>query len=123
VGCGTNIFTKNGEVIDIEGNRDGPINDGTLFPKGATTFQLHHDPHRVKNVMWRAPDSDRWEIKPLAWAMDRIAMLVKQTRDEGYREKNEDGKYRRWDWVSSRTTRAVLNRPPQPGRVSRSGRR
>ncbi len=25
--------------------------------------------------------------------MDRIAKLVKETRDEGYKEKNEDGKY------------------------------
>jgi formate dehydrogenase major subunit len=93
VGCGTNIFTKDGVVVDIEGNPDSPINEGTLCPKGANTFQLHHNPHRVKNVLWRAPYSDRWEAKPLAWAMDRIAQLVKQTRDEGYREKNEEGKY------------------------------
>jgi len=93
VGCGTNIYTKGGEVIDIEGNPDSPINEGTLCPKGENIFQLHHNPHRVKNVLWRAPYSDRWEVKPLKWAMDRIAQLVKQTRDEGYKEKNEDGKY------------------------------
>jgi formate dehydrogenase major subunit len=93
VGCATNIYTKGGEVIDIEGNPDSPINEGTLCPKGANTFQLHHNPHRVKQVMWRAPYSDRWEIKPLAWAMDRIAKLVKETRDEGYEAQNEDGKF------------------------------
>src|SRR5690242_14751057 len=60
VGCGTNIYTKDGQVIDIEGNPDSPINEGTLCPKGADTFQLHHNPHRVKNVLWRAPFSDRW---------------------------------------------------------------
>ena len=93
VGCATNIYTKGGEVIDIEGNPDSPINEGTLCPKGANTFQLHHNPHRVKNVLWRAPYSGRWEVKPLEWAMDRIARLVKKTRDEGYMEKNEKGKY------------------------------
>jgi formate dehydrogenase major subunit len=93
VGCGTNIYTKAGEVIDIEGNPDSPINEGTLCPKGANIFQLHHNPHRVKNVLWRAPYSDHWEIKPLEWAMDRIARLVKKTRDEGYKEKNEKGQY------------------------------
>jgi formate dehydrogenase major subunit len=93
VGCGTNIYTKAGEVIDIEGNPDSPINEGTLCPKGADTFQLHHNPHRVKNVLWRAPYSDHWEVKPLQWAMDRIARLVKDTRDSGYREKNNEGKY------------------------------
>jgi formate dehydrogenase major subunit len=93
VGCATNIYTKAGEVIDIEGNPDSPINEGTLCPKGANTFQLHHNPHRVKNVLWRAPYSKDWEVKPLKWAMDRIAQLVKQTRDEGYRDTNEKGAY------------------------------
>ena len=99
VGCATNIYTKGGEVIDIEGNPESPINEGTLCPKGANIFQLHHNPHRVKNVLWRAPFSDKWEVKPLEWAMDRIAYLTKKTRDEGYQEKNDDGKY----------TNAVLN--------------
>src|SRR4051812_49587518 len=53
VGCGTDIYTKNGQVIDIEGNPNSPINEGTLCPKGANTFQLHHNPNRVKHVMWR----------------------------------------------------------------------
>jgi formate dehydrogenase major subunit len=91
VGCATNIFVKGGSVIDVEGNPNSPINEGTLCPKGANIFQLHHNPHRVKHVMWRAPYSDKWEIKPLAWAMDRIAQLVKKTRDEGYKEKDEKG--------------------------------
>jgi formate dehydrogenase major subunit len=93
VGCATNIYTKGGEVIDIEGNPESPINEGTLCPKGANTFQLHHNPHRVKHVLWRAPYSTEWVQKPLEWAMDRIATLTKQTRDAGYREKNDDGKY------------------------------
>ena len=91
VGCGTNVFVKGGEVIDVEGNPDSPINEGTLCPKGANIFQLHHNPHRVRHVMWRAPFSDRWERKSLDWAMDRIAQLVKKARDEGYREFDEKG--------------------------------
>jgi formate dehydrogenase major subunit len=93
VGCSTHIYTKGGQVIDIEGNPDSPINEGTLCPKGANTFQLHHNPHRIKHVMWRAPYSDKWEQKPLAWAMERIAQLTKQARDEGYRQTNEKGQY------------------------------
>lgn len=93
VGCGTNIFVKGGQVIDIEGNERSPINEGTLCPKGANIFQLHHNPHRVKHVMWRAPHSTKWEIKPLEWAMDRIATLVKQTRDHGYKARDEKGRH------------------------------
>jgi formate dehydrogenase major subunit len=91
VGCATHIYTKNGQVIDIEGNPQSPINEGTLCPKGANTFQLHHNPHRTKNVMWRAPHSDHWEVKTWDWALDRIARLMKSTRDAGYKEKNDAG--------------------------------
>jgi formate dehydrogenase major subunit len=93
VGCATDIYTKGGQVINIEGNPNSPINEGTLCPKGANIFQLHHNPHRVKQVLWRAPYSDQWEAKPLEWAMDRIAHLTRQTRDAGYKETNEEGKY------------------------------
>ena len=93
VGCSTLIYTKGGEVIDIEGNPRSPINEGTLCPKGANTFQLHHNEHRIKQVLYRRPYSDRWEVRPLAWAMERVAQLVKETRDRGYRERNAKGQY------------------------------
>ncbi len=94
VGCGQNIYTKGGKIIDIEGNPDSPINQGTLCPKGANAFQLAVNPHRFTQVKYRAPYSDKWETKSLEWAMDRVAYLVKTTRDEGYREKSPTtGKY------------------------------
>lgn len=93
VGCGTNIFVKGGRVIDIEGNPDSPINQGTLCPKGANIFQLHHNPHRAKRILWRAPYSTKWEVKSREWAMDRIATLVKQTRDQGYKARDEKGRH------------------------------
>src|ERR1041385_1625044 len=69
VGCGQMIYTKAGTIIDIEGNPESPINEGTLCPKGANTFQLSVNPHRIRTVLYRAPYSDRWETRPLAWAM------------------------------------------------------
>ncbi len=91
VGCGLHVYTEGGEVIDIEGNPRSPINEGTLCPKGANSFQLAVNPHRVTQVLYRAPYSDRWETRPLDWALDRIAQRIKETRDEGYREKSEKG--------------------------------
>ena len=91
VGCGLHVYTKAGQIIDIEGNPRSPINEGTLCPKGANSFQLAVNPHRVTHVMYRAPYSDHWEQKPLEWAMDRIAQRVKETRDEGYRATTESG--------------------------------
>ncbi len=91
VGCSQNVYTKGGEVIDIEGNPKSPINEGTLCPKGANTYQLVYNPHRVTHVMYRAPFSERWERKPLLWAMERIAQLVKETRDRDFEERDQTG--------------------------------
>lgn len=91
VGCAQRIYVKGGKIIDIEGDERSPINEGTLCPKGANTFQLHVNPHRQQRVLYRAPYSDHWEEKPLDWAMDRIAERVKETRDETFRERDEEG--------------------------------
>src|SRR5579859_5952703 len=46
VGCAQLAYIKDGELIDVEGDPRSPINEGTLCPKGANTFQLVHNPHR-----------------------------------------------------------------------------
>ena len=91
VGCGQLIYTKAGKLIDIEGNPESPINEGTLCPKGSNTFQLTINPHRQKSVLYRAPYSDRWETRSLDWAMGRIAQLTKETRDATFVERDEEG--------------------------------
>jgi formate dehydrogenase major subunit len=91
VGCAQLVYTKAGRVIDVEGDPESPINEGTLCPKGANTFQLIHNPHRITKVKYRAPYSDHWEERPLEWAMDRIAGLVKETRDRGFIERDSNG--------------------------------
>ncbi len=91
VGCAQIVYVKDGECIDIEGDPRSPINEGTLCPKGANTFQLVQNPHRVTTVLYRAPYSDHWETKPLDWAMDRIAHLTKATRDATFVDRDADG--------------------------------
>jgi formate dehydrogenase major subunit len=92
VGCSQIIYHKDGKLLDIEGNPNSPINAGTLCPKGAATYQLAVNPLRLTRVKYRAPFSDRWEEKPLDWAMERIARLVKETRDRTWEERDENGK-------------------------------
>jgi formate dehydrogenase major subunit len=91
VGCSQLVYTKAGKVIDIEGNYESPINGGTLCPKGAATLGLINNPNRVTTVRYRPPYGDRWQERPLDWAMDRIAELVKRTRDETWEERDADG--------------------------------
>lgn len=92
VGCGQLIYSKGGELIDIEGDPDSPISGGHLCPKGANAFQLAVNPHRVRNVLYRAPYSDHWETKTLHWALDQIAQRVKTTRDADFTTRDEQGR-------------------------------
>ncbi len=96
VGCGQIVMvdTATGKILDIQGNPDSPISQGTLCPKGAATYQLAVNPLRWTTVKYRAPGSDHWEEKPLDWAMERIAQLVRKTRDANFNEFQEmpDGK-------------------------------
>jgi formate dehydrogenase major subunit len=89
VGCGTLIHVIDGRIVNIEGNPESPVNKGTLCPKGAATFQLHVNPNRITNVLHRAPGGTEWEVWDLDRAMDRIAELVKETRDETFVEEWE----------------------------------
>ncbi|MBO0697396.1 MAG: hypothetical protein J2P46_03315 [Zavarzinella sp.] len=92
VGCGQLIYTKGGQLIDIEGDPRSPISEGTLCPKGANAFQLAVNPHRVTRVLYRAPYSDRWETKSLDWALDEIAKRVKAARDKDFVARTADGR-------------------------------
>ena len=49
-------------------------------------------PERISDVLYRAPYSDRWEKRPLAWAMERSEQLTKQVRDETFAETLPDGR-------------------------------
>jgi formate dehydrogenase major subunit len=91
VGCGTTVYSKGNQILGIEGNPASPINGGTLCPKGAATFQLHVNPNRWTTVKYRAPFAKAWSDVPYAWAMERIAQRIKDTRDRTFREHDEHG--------------------------------
>jgi formate dehydrogenase major subunit len=91
VGCSQLAFTKNGVLIDVEGDPASPINEARQCPKGANTFELAANPHRVTKVRYRAPHSRVWEERTLDWAMDRIADLLLASRARGFVERNEAG--------------------------------
>ena len=91
VGCSQLIYVKDKKPIHIEGDPRSPVNKGTLCPKGGGTLGMLLSPKRLSQVLYRAPYSDRWEPRPLDWAMERIAQLTKETRDETHVEALPDG--------------------------------
>jgi formate dehydrogenase major subunit len=91
VGCGLIVHTIGNEIVNIEGDKRSPHNEGCLCPKGAATYQLIKNPNRATKVLHRKPGASEWEEVELDWAMDRIAQLVKKTRDETFVERLPDG--------------------------------
>jgi formate dehydrogenase major subunit len=92
VGCATLVHTIDGEIVNIEGDKRSPHSAGCLCPKGAAIYQLHKNPNRATRVFHRKPGAADWDEVELDWAMDRVAQLVKKTRDETFVEFLEDGR-------------------------------
>ena len=93
VGCGMIVHTKDGKVVNIEGDPEHPINRGSLCSKGSALFQVANNERRLTTVKYRAPGSDKWEEKSWDWAMGRIAQRMKETRDRNFvATEKRDGK-------------------------------
>ncbi len=84
VGCGMIVHSKDGKIVNIEGDPAHPINQGALCSKGSALFQVANNERRLTKVQYRAPKSDKWEEKSWDWAMERIAKLMKETRDRNF---------------------------------------
>jgi formate dehydrogenase major subunit len=92
VGCGQLVYTRAGELVDIEGNPRSPINQGTLCPKGASSRQLVQQPGRLTKVRYRPPGGTEWEELELERAMDMIADRVIAARETGWQETDRHGR-------------------------------
>ena len=91
VGCSQLLSSRDGKLVNVEGNPDSPINHGTLCPKGAASFQLTVNPERQKKVLYRRPGGTAWESLDLEKAMDMIADRVKKTRDATFQRTAQIG--------------------------------
>ncbi len=99
VGCGIIVHTKDGKVINTEGDPDHPINEGTLCSKGASLYQIAVNPLRVTKPLYRAPGAKEWKEVEWDWALNEIARRIKDTRDRTFKitskskvkEKQPDG--------------------------------
>ncbi len=101
-GCGSILSVRDGELINLEGDSDHPINAGGLCSKGASMFQLRnvvtedtreviHNPNRITRPLVRRAGASDWE--DIGWdeAIQEIARHVKDTRDASFIETDEQG--------------------------------
>ena len=97
VGCGQNVYVKNGTVTQIEGDPDSPVSRGRLCPKGSASLQLTTGDARQYQVLYRRPHGTEWERLDLDTAMDMIADRVIKARNDGWQ----------WEQGGHRTRRTM----------------
>jgi formate dehydrogenase major subunit len=89
VGCGAIVATQDGRVVNLEGDPDHPINQGSLCSKGLAMAQVNTvsgevNPRRLQKVRYRKGGGSSWEEVEWDWAIEQIARRVKNTRDEHF---------------------------------------
>ena len=98
VACGIIMYSKGdlskGEaatITHIEGDVDHPTNRGTLCTKGAALLDFVKSETRLTKPRLRKPGTDKFE--DISWndALDRVARLMKDDRDQNFVAKNDDG--------------------------------
>jgi formate dehydrogenase major subunit len=96
VGCSLLAYTKKGtggktELLQIEGDPDSPVNEGTLCPKGASSLQLAVSRRRVESPLYRAPGAKEWKRVSWEFTLDKLARNIKASRDRTFVTKDADG--------------------------------
>jgi len=92
VGCGQNVYAKDGKVVQIEGDPDSPVSRGRLCPKGSASEQLVNSAGRITQVLHRAPYATEWEPMDLSEAMERVAAKTLAARRSGWQDTDDDGR-------------------------------
>ena len=96
VGCSLLAYTrKNGsgktELLQIEGNPDSPVNEGTLCPKGASAMELAISKRRLQSPLYRAPGASDWKKVSWEFVLGTLARRIKDARDRTFVTKDPDG--------------------------------
>ena len=89
VGCSLIVSAKDGNIINIEGDPDHPINRGSLCAKGASIYQLANNPYtrRLDKVQYRKPGGTEFEEITWDQAFKMISERIKDVRDKTFIEK------------------------------------
>ena len=97
VGCGAIVAAQGDRVLNIEGDPDHPVNQGSLCSKGMALAQLNTvdgavNNRRLQTVKYRAPGAADWEDKSWEWTLDQIARRIKDTRDAHFVATDGEGR-------------------------------
>ncbi len=90
-GCAMVGHVIDGKLVNLEGDPDGVVNEGSLCAKGAAAFATHDSKERLTTPKYRAPGSDRWV--EIGWdeALDKLVRKIKATRDATWVATEKEG--------------------------------
>lgn len=110
VGCGMLAYSKDGKVINIEGDPDHPVSQGSLCSKGASVYQIANNKDRVTKPRYRASGAATWQEVEWDWILDKIALRIKESRDKTFVTQNAEGQtINRCDGIASVGSAALDN--------------
>ncbi|OIQ89716.1 formate dehydrogenase-O major subunit precursor [mine drainage metagenome] len=109
-GLGDKAKNVKSEIIHIEGDPDHPVSRGSLCPKGAGLLDFVHSKTRITFPEYRAPGTKEWKRVSWDWALDRVARLMKEDRDQNFMPRNDKGQtVNRWNSVGFLAASASSN--------------
>jgi thiosulfate reductase/polysulfide reductase chain A len=78
--CGLEVWTRDGKLAKIYGNKEVPMNDGIACAKGAASGQLVYSPYRLKYPMIRVGERGLGKFKRVTWG-EAIEYIAKKLTD------------------------------------------
>ena len=87
-GCGINVRKIDGRAVKIEGQKDHPVNKGSLCPQGISGLQYLYGPSRVTAPLKREGKRGEGKWKKISWdealaaVTGKLAELRKQGRPQ-----------------------------------------
>lgn len=83
-GCGVLLHVRDGRLVKVEGDREGPLNHGRLCPIGTVTLDIVYNPKRQHHPMRRIGPRGSGQWARISWdeALDEIATRLDAIRKE-----------------------------------------
>lgn len=78
-GCSALLHVKEGRLVRIEGDPEGPLNRGRLCPMGHASLELVRSPHRLRHPLLRAGERGEGKWRRVSWdeAYDHLAAEIR----------------------------------------------
>jgi anaerobic selenocysteine-containing dehydrogenase len=77
--CGVLVHLDKGRITNISGDKDHPVSQGFICPKGTRAAEIHYHPRRIHRPLKRKGARGEGQWQEVGWdeALDEIAMKVR----------------------------------------------